>query len=148
MGCPASDVEGMVIGGHSDTGMVPLIEKATRNSVNVAEFLAADKMDEIVEATKVGGATLTSLLGTSAWYAPGAAVSEIVRAIALDSQKMIPCSAMLEGEYALSDICIGVPCIIGKNGIERIVEVSLSDAEKAKMIESAEGVRGTNALLN
>jgi len=138
----------MVIGGHSDTGMVPLIEKATRNSVNVAEFLAADKMDEIVEATKVGGATLTGLLGTSAWYAPGAAVSEIVKAIALDSQKMIPCSAMLDGEYALSDICIGVPCIIGKNGIERIVEVSLSDAEKAKMIESAEGVRGTNALLN
>ena len=148
LGCPASDVEGMVIGGHSDTGMVPLIEKATRNSVNVAEFLAADKMDEIVEATKVGGATLTGLLGTSAWYAPGAAVSEIVKAIALDSQKMIPCSAMLDGEYALSDICIGVPCIIGKNGIERIVEVSLSDAEKAKMIESAEGVRGTNALLN
>jgi len=138
----------MVLGGHSDTGMVPLIEKATRNSVNVAEFLAADKMDEIVEETKVGGATLTGLLGTSAWYAPGAAVSEIVKAIALDSQKMIPCSAMLDGEYALSDICIGVPCIIGKNGIERIVEVSLSDAEKAKMIESAEGVRGTNALLN
>ena len=138
----------MVLGGHSDTGMVPLIEKATRNSVNVAEFLAADKMDEIVEETKVGGATLTGLLGTSAWYAPVAAVSEIVKAIALDSQKMIPCSAMLDGEYALSDICIGVPCIIGKNGIERIVEVSLSDAEKAKMIESAEGVRGTNALLN
>ncbi len=114
----------------------------------MAEFLATDKMEEIVEETKVGGATLTGLLGTSAWYAPGAAVSEIVKAIALDSQKMIPCSAMLEGEYALSDICIGVPCIIGKNGIERIVEVSLSDAEKAKMIESAEGVRGTNALLN
>ena len=148
LGCPASDVDGMVIGGHSDTGMVPLIEKATRNSVNVSEFLDAARMDEIVQATKVGGATLTGLLGTSAWYAPGAAVSEIVKAIALDSQKMIPCSAMLDGEYALSDICIGVPCIIGKNGIERIVEVSLSDAEKAKMIESAEGVRGTNALLN
>ena len=87
LGCPASDVDGMVIGGHSDTGMVPLIEKATRNSVNISEFLDAARMDEIVQATKVGGATLTGLLGTSAWYAPGAAVSEIVKAIALDSQK-------------------------------------------------------------
>jgi malate dehydrogenase len=148
LGCPASDVDGMVIGGHSDTGMVPLIEKATRNSVNVSEFLDAARMDEIVQATKVGGATLTGLLGTSAWYAPGAAVSEIVKAIALDSQKMIPCSALLDGEYNLSGLCIGVPCIIGKNGIERIVEVSLSDAEKAHMQSSAEGVSKTNALLN
>lgn len=148
LGCPASDVDGMVVGGHSDTGMVPLIEKATRNSVNISEFLSADKMAEIVEATKVGGATLTGLLGTSAWYAPGAAVSELVKAIALDSKKMFPCSALLEGEYGLNDIAIGVPCILGKNGIEQIVEVSLSDAEKAKMIESAAGVKATNALLN
>ncbi len=148
LGCPASDVDGMVVGGHSDTGMVPLIEKATRNSVSVSEFLSADKMAEVVEATKVGGATLTGLLGTSAWYAPGAAVSELVKAIALDSKKMFPCSALLEGEYGLNDIAIGVPCILGKNGIEQIVEVSLSDAEKAKMIESAAGVKATNALLN
>jgi malate dehydrogenase len=148
LGCPASDVDGMVVGGHSDTGMVPLIEKATRNSVSISEFLSADKMAEIVEATKVGGATLTGLLGTSAWYAPGAAVSELVKAIALDSKKMFPCSALLEGEYGLNDIAIGVPCILGKNGIEQIVEVSLSDAEKAKMIESAAGVKATNALLN
>ncbi len=146
--CPTSDVDGMVIGGHSDTGMVPLIEKATRNSVNVSEFLSAERMEEIVQATKVGGATLTGLLGTSAWYAPGAAVSELVKAIALDSQKMFPCSALLDGEYGLSDLAIGVPCILGKNGIERIVEVSLSDAEKAKMADSAEGVKKTNALLN
>ena len=148
LGCPTSDVDGMVVGGHSDKGMVPLIEKATRNSVNVSEFLSAERMDEVVQATKVGGATLTGLLGTSAWYAPGAAVSELVKAIALDSQKMFPCSALLEGEYGLNDLCIGVPCILGKNGIERIVEVSLSEAEKVHMIESAAGVSKTNGLLN
>jgi len=148
LGCPTSDVDGMVIGGHSDKGMVPLIEKATRNSVNVSEFLSAERMDEVVQATKVGGATLTGLLGTSAWYAPGAAVSELVKAIALDSQKMFPCSAMLDGEYGLSGLCIGVPCVLGKNGIERIVEVSLSDAEKAHMQDSAAGVRKTNGLLD
>lgn len=146
--CPASDVEGMVIGGHSDTGMVPLIEKAVRNSVPVSEFLSVDRMAQVVEDTKVGGATLTKLLGTSAWYAPGAAVSELVRAIAQDAQKMFPCSAMLDGEYGLSDICIGVPCVLGKNGIEKIVEISLSDAEKAKLAESAEGVRNTNGDLS
>ena len=148
LGCPTSDVDGMVIGGHSDKGMVPLIEKATRNSVNVSEFLSSERMDEVVQATKVGGATLTGLLGTSAWYAPGAAVSELVKAIALDSQKMFPCSAMLDGEYGLSGLCIGVPCILGKNGIEKIVEVSLSDAEKTHMQESAAGVSKTNGLLD
>ncbi len=147
LGCPQSDVEGMVIGGHSDTGMVPLIEKAVRNSVPVSEFLPEEKMAEVVEATKVGGATLTKLLGTSAWYAPGAAVSELVKAIALDSKKCFPCSALLEGEYGLNDISIGVPCIIGKNGIEKIVEISLSDAEKEKLASSAEGVKGVNALI-
>lgn len=146
--CPASDVDGMVIGGHSDTGMVPLIEKAVRNSVPVSEFLSAERMAQIVEDTKVGGATLTKLLGTSAWYAPGAAVSELVRAIAQDSKKIFPCSALLEGEYGLSDLAIGVPCVLGKNGIEKIVEINLSDAEKAKLTESAEGVKKTNADLN
>ncbi len=145
--CPQSDVEGMVIGGHSDTGMVPLIEKAVRNSVPVSEFLSEEKMSEVVEATKVGGATLTKLLGTSAWYAPGAAVSELVKAIALDSKKMFPCSALLEGEYGLNDISLGVPCVLGKNGIEKIVEISLSDAEKEKLTASAEGVSKVNALL-
>ena len=146
--CPASDVDGMVIGGHSDTGMVPLIEKAVRNSVPVSELLSADRMAKIVEDTKVGGATLTGLLGTSAWYAPGAAVSELVRAIAQDSKKIFPCSALLEGEYGLSDLAIGVPCVLGKNGIEKIVEIKLSDNEKAKLTESAEGVKKTNADLN
>lgn len=147
LGCPQSDVSGMVIGGHSDTGMVPLIEKAVRNSVPVSKFLSKEKMNEVVEATKVGGATLTKLLGTSAWYAPGAAVSELVKAIALDSKKMFPCSALLEGEYGLNDISLGVPCVLGKNGIEEIVEIELSDAEKEKMASSAESVSKVNALL-
>lgn len=147
IGCPPSDVDGMVIGGHSDVGMVPLIGKAVRNSVSVSEFLSEERMEQVVADTKVGGATLTKLLGTSAWYAPGAAVSEMVKAIALDSKKMFPCSALLDGEYGLSDISIGVPCIIGKNGIEKVVEVELSEAELAKIQESAAGVKATNALL-
>ena len=147
LGCPASDVDGMVIAAHSDTGMVPLIDKATRNGVAVSQFLSVERMQKVVEDTKVGGATLTGLLGTSAWYAPGAAVSEIVRAIAQDSKKMIPCSVMLDGEYGQKDICLGAPCIIGKDGVEKIVELSLNDAEKAKVAESAEGVRAVNALL-
>ena len=147
LGCPASDVDGMVIGGHSDTGMLPLIEKAVRNSVPVSEFLSAERMSQIVEDTKVGGATLTGLLGTSAWYAPGAAVSALVQAIGCDQKKMFPCSALLEGEFGLSDISIGVPCILGANGIEQIVEIELNASEKAKLVESAEGVRKTNGLL-
>ncbi len=146
--CPQSDVSAMVIGGHSDTGMVPLIGKAVVNSIPVSECLSAEKMAEVVEATKVGGATLTGLLGTSAWYAPGAAVSELVRAIALDSKKIFPCSALLDGEYGLKDLCLGVPCVIGKNGIEKIIEMQLSDDEKAKVAASAEGVAKVNALLN
>ena len=148
LGCPQSDVDGIVIGGHSDTGMVPLIEKAVRNSVSVSEFLSAEKLGEVVESTKVGGATLTKLLGTSAWYAPGAAVSELVKAIALDSKKMFPCSALLEGEYGLNDISLGVPCVIGKTGIEEIVNISLSDAEKEKLASSAVGVSKVNDLLD
>ncbi len=146
--CPISDVDGMVIGGHSDVGMVPLIGKAARNSVKVSEFLSEERMSQVVEDTKVGGATLTKLLGTSAWYAPGAAVSAMVQAIACDQKKIFPCSALLTGEYGLEDISIGVPCVIGKNGIEDIVEISLSDAELTHLQTSAEGVRKTNGLLN
>lgn len=133
---PISDVDGMVIGGHSDTGMVPLTGHATRNSIKVSEFLSEDRLTQVAEDTKVGGATLTKLLGTSAWYAPGAAVSSMVQAIACDQKKMFPCSAYLEGEYDLSDLCIGVPVILGKDGIEKIVNIPLSDADKAKMQES------------
>jgi malate dehydrogenase len=146
--CPPSDVDGMVIGGHSDTGMVPLTRLATRNSLPVSAFLSDDKLNKVSEDTKVGGATLTGLLGTSAWYAPGAAVSALVQAIACDQKKMFPCSALLEGEYGLNDLCIGVPAILGKDGLEKIVEIELSDAEKSKMKESAEGVKKTNDLLS
>lgn len=147
LGAPISDIDGMVIGGHSDTGMVPLASHAARNSVKVSEFLSEDRLQQVVEDTKVGGATLTKLLGTSAWYAPGAAVSSLVQAIACDQKKMFPCSTLLEGEYGLEDICIGVPVLLGKDGIESIVEIDLSDAEKSKMQESAVGVRNTNGLL-
>jgi len=145
--CPISDVDGMVIGGHSDKGMVPLTGKATRNGVPVSQFLSEERLEQVAADTKVGGATLTGLLGTSAWYAPGAAVSSMVQAIACDTKKMFPCSALLEGEYGLNDISIGVPCLLGKNGIEKIVEIELSDTEKAKITESAEGVSKTNGLL-
>lgn len=145
--CPASDVDGMVIGGHSDTGMIPLTRLATRNSVPVSEFLSQEKLDYVREETKVGGATLTKLLGTSAWYAPGAAVSAMVQAIACDSKKMFPCSSLLAGEYGLDDICVGVPAIIGRNGIEQIVEIELDEAEKTNLEESAAAVRKMNDTL-
>jgi malate dehydrogenase len=147
LGCPASDVDGMVIGGHSDTGMIPLTSLATRNSVRVSEFLDDARLEQVAEDTKVGGATLTKLLGTSAWYAPGAAVSSLVQSIACDQKKMFPCSTLLEGEYGLSDLCIGVPVILGKGGIEKIVELNLSEAEQKKLHESAEAVKKTNGLL-
>jgi malate dehydrogenase len=144
---PISDVDGMVIGGHSDVGMVPLTRMATRNSVPVSKFISEERLNQVMEDTKVGGGTLTKLLGTSAWYAPGAAVSGLVQAIACDQKKMFPCSILLEGEYGLNDICIGVPVILGRNGIESVVELDLTDAEKEHMSRSAEGVRKTNGLL-
>lgn len=147
LGAPISDVDGMVIGGHSDKGMVPLTRLATRNSVPVSEFISEERLEQVLQDTKVGGATLTGLLGTSAWYAPGAAVSGLVQAIACDQKKIYPCSTLLEGEYGLNDLCIGVPVVLGKNGIEEIVEINLSNAEKAHMKESAEGVSKTNGLL-
>ena len=144
---PISDVDGMVIGGHSDKGMVPLTRLATRNSVPVSEFLSEERLEQVKQDTKVGGATLTALLGTSAWYAPGAAVSGMVQAIACDTKKIFPCSALLDGEYGLSDLCIGVPAVLGKNGIEKIVEINLNDEEKALLTESAEEVKKNNGAL-
>ena len=146
--CPASDVDGMVIGGHSDKGMLPLTRLATRNSIRVSEFLSYERLNKVMEDTKIGGATLTAMLGTSAWYAPGAAVSSLVQAIACDQHKMFPCSALLEGEYGMRDLCIGVPVVLGKNGIEKIVEIDLVDEEKEKLAESAQGVKATNSLLS
>ena len=148
LNAPISDVDGMVIGGHSDKGMVPLISKATRNSIKVSNFLSSDRLDKVREDTKVGGATLTKLLGTSAWYAPGAAVSSLVHSIACNHHKIFPCSAMLEGEYGLNDLCIGVPVILGSNGIEKIVELDLDSEDLIHLTESAEGVKKTNSLLN
>ena len=145
--CPVSDVDGMVIGGHSDKGMIPLTRLATRNSVRVSEFISEERLDKVLSDTKVGGATLTSMLGTSAWYAPGAAVSSLVHAIACDQKKIFPCSTMLEGEYGLNDICIGVPVVLGANGIEKIVEIRLSDSEMNSLKESAKSVTITNNLL-
>ena len=145
--CPASDVEGMVIGGHSDKGMVPLTRLASRNSVLASAFLSEERLAQVAADTKVGGATLTGMLGTSAWYAPGAAVSSLVQSIACDQKKMFPCSALLEGEYGLNDLTIGVPVILGKNGIEQIVEIDLDENEKSLLAESAKGVSATNLLL-
>ena len=147
MECPISDVDGMVIGGHSDKGMLPLTRLASRNSVKASKFISEERLNEVLEATKVGGATLTGMLGTSAWYAPGAAVSSLVHSIACNQKKMFPCSVMLDGEYGLSDLCIGVPVILGRNGVEKIVELDLNNAEMQKLNESAEGVKKTNGLL-
>lgn len=147
LNAPISDVDGMVIGGHSDTGMVPLTRLATRNSIPVSKFISEERLNQVMEDTKVGGATLTKLLGTSAWYAPGAAVSSLVQAIACDQKKMFPCSVMLEGEYGMNDICLGAPVILGKDGIEKIVEIELDETEMNHMKESAEGVRNVNDLL-
>lgn len=147
LGAPISDIDGMVVGQHSDKGMIPLTRLATRNSVPVTSFLNQDRLQQVAEDTKVGGATLTKLLGTSAWYAPGAAVSGMVQAIACDQQKMFPCSTFLEGEYGLNDLCIGVPVILGKNGIERIVKIDLTQDEKDYMNNSAQAIRKTNGLL-
>ena len=145
--CPISDIDGMVIGGHSDKGMIPLTRLATRNSVRVSEFINSERLDQVLNDTKVGGATLTSMLGTSAWYAPGAAVSALVHAIFCNQNKIYTCSVYLDGEYGLNDICIGVPVVLGKNGIEKIVEIDLSDSEKAALSESASAVNTTNKLL-
>ncbi|MFT7250751.1 MAG: malate dehydrogenase [Flavobacterium sp.] len=144
---PSNDVQGMVIGGHGDTTMIPLTRLASYNGSPVANFLSQEEMDKVASSTMVGGATLTGLLGTSAWYAPGASVAFLVDSILNNQKRMIPCSVMLDGEYGQSDICIGVPCIIGRNGVEQIVDVKLNDAEKALFAKSAEAVRNMNADL-
>ena len=145
---PTREVDGMVIGGHSDKGMVPLISKATRNGEKVSGLLSPERLNQVKQDTKVGGATLTGLLGTSAWYAPGAAVSSLAQSIICDEKKIFPCSSYLNGEYGLNDICIGVPVILGKNGIESIVEIDLDEVELTQLQTSAEGVKATNTLLN
>ena len=144
---PANDIQGMVIGGHGDTTMIPLTRLASYNGAPVSQYLDAATLDKVAADTMVGVATLTKLLGTSAWYAPGASVAFLVDSILNDQKRMIPCSVLLEGEYGLDDICIGVPCIIGSNGVESIVDVNLNEVEKEQLSESATNVRAMNAAL-
>lgn len=148
LGCTPTDVDGMVIGGHGDTTMIPLVRFATYRGIPVTELLDKATLDKVVADTMVGGATLTGLLGTSAWYAPGAAGATVAEAIATDAKKLIPCCVSLEGEYGENDICIGVPVVLGANGIEKIVEVKFNAEEKALFDKSVEAVRKTNALLS
>ena len=148
LNCPASDVEGLVIGAHSDVGMIPLDRIATYKGVPVRKLLSSDALKTLVNETKVGGATLTGLLGTSAWYAPGAAVSSIVQSIICNQHKLFTCSTFLNGEYDLSNLCIGVPVIIGSNGIEKIINLELDDTEKKLLMNSADAVLSTNNLLD
>jgi malate dehydrogenase len=141
---PANDISAMVIGGHGDTTMIPLTRLASYNGIPVSQFLSEEQLDKVAADTMVGGATLTALLGTSAWYAPGASVAYLVDSILNNQRKMIACSVFLEGEYGQSDICIGVPCIIGKNGVEEILDIHLNEAEKALFAKSADAVRNMN----
>jgi len=147
IGCPASDVDGMVIGGHGDTTMIPLTRLASYKGIPVSEVLSEDVLAKVKADTMVGGATLTGMLGTSAWYAPGAAVSVLVQSIVCDQKKMMPCCVSLDGEYGQNDICIGVPVILGKGGWERIVNIELNESEKAEFEKSAAAVRSMNAAL-
>ena len=144
---PSNDIHGMVIGGHGDTTMIPLTRLASYNGTPVSQYLTADSLNQIAADTMVGGATLTKLLGTSAWYAPGASVAYLVDSIVNDQRKMIPCSVYLEGEYNQDDICIGVPCIIGNIGISAIVDVKLNQVEQEKLNQSAVAVRKMNEAL-
>jgi malate dehydrogenase len=144
---PANDISAMVVGGHGDTTMIPLTRLASYNGIPVSQFLSQEQLEKVAADTMVGGATLTGLLGTSAWYAPGASVAYLVDSILNDQKKMIACSVFVEGEYGQSDICIGVPCIIGKNGVEEIIDIKLNDAEKALFAKSADAVRSMNDAL-
>ena len=144
---PQSDIHAMVIGGHGDTTMIPLTRLASYNGIPISNLLSDEKQKEIISSTMIGGATLTKLLGTSAWYAPGASVSYLVDSILNNKKKIIPCSVYLEGQYGLRDICIGVPCVIGENGVEEIIELDLNISEKNKLQESAKAIAGMNKSL-
>jgi malate dehydrogenase len=144
----ANEIEGLVIGGHGDTTMIPLTRFASYKGRPVSEILDAEKLSKVVADTMVGGATLTGMLGTSAWYAPGAAGAYVVESILRDQKKVVPCCVMLDGEYGLKDICIGVPVVLGKNGCEEILDYKLNDEEQALFNKSADAVRNMNVVLN
>lgn len=147
LGCNATEVEGMVIGGHGDTTMIPVTRLATYKGIPVTDLLSKEALDKVVADTMVGGATLTGLLGTSAWYAPGAAGAAVVEAILHDQKKVIPCCVALDGEYGQSDICIGVPVVLGKGGWEKVIDLKLTAEEKEKFEASASAVHKTNSVL-
>jgi malate dehydrogenase len=148
LGCSPADLNAVVIGGHGDTTMIPLIKHATWNSIPVTQFLSQEQQDKIVKATMVGGATLTGLIGTSAWYAPGAGTAFMVEAIVRDQKKLLSCGVALDGEYGQKDISLVVPVILGKNGWEKIVDFKLSDSEQAEFNKSADAVRNMNQVLS
>ena len=147
LNCSPADLNAIVIGGHGDTTMIPLIRYATWNSVPVTNFLSAEQQKQIVADTMVGGATLTKLIGTSAWYAPGAAGAAMVESIVRDEKKLIACSVPLDGEYGQNDICMGVPVLLGKNGWEQILDYKLNEEEQGLFNKSADSVRGMNDVL-
>lgn len=147
LGVNPTEVEGMVIGGHGDTTMIPVTRLATYKGIPVSDLLSKEALDKVVADTMVGGATLTGLLGTSAWYAPGAAGAAVVETILHDQKKVIPCCVSLEGEYGQNDICIGVPVVLGKNGWEKIIDLKLTAEEKEKFEASAAAVHKTNNVL-
>ena len=144
---PQKNIDAIVIGGHGDTTMIPLYRFAKYNDNLLTELLNSDEIEKVVKSTMVGGATLTKLLGTSAWYAPGSSIAYLVDSILNDRKNIIPCSVYLEGEYDQSDICIGVPCVIGKNGLEKVIQLDLNDDELTKFNESADAVRSMNSTL-
>ena len=144
---PANDIHGMVIGGHGDTTMIPLSRLSSYNGIKVSDLLSEEELSKVASDTMIGGKTLTGLLGTSAWYAPGAAVAYLVDSILNDQKRIIPCSVFLDGEYGQKDICIGVPVIIGKKGWENIIELDLNDNEKELFVNSANAVRNMNSAL-
>lgn len=148
MNCSAQDLHGVVIGGHGDTTMIPLTRLATYNGTPVSNILDEETLKKVAADTMVGGATLTKLLGTSAWYAPGAAGAALVEAIVRDEKRLMPCCVMLYGEYGQNDICMGVPVVVGKNGWEKIIDFKLNEEEQAAFNKSAEAVRNMNAALN
>lgn len=148
LSCSPADLHGVVVGGHGDTTMIPLTRLAQLNGLEVSNLLDADTLKKVAADTMVGGATLTGLLGTSAWYAPGAAGAALVESIVRDEKKVFPCCVALDGEYGQKDICLGVPVVIGKNGWEKIIDYKLNDEEQAAFNKSAEAVRGMNAVLH
>jgi malate dehydrogenase len=148
LNCSPNDLQALVVGGHGDTTMIPLTRLASLNSLPVSNFLSAEQLSQVSSDTMVGGATLTKLLGTSAWYAPGAAGAELVESIVRDEKKVFPCCVALDGEYGQKDICLGVPVVIGKNGWEKIIDYKLNAEEQSLFDKSADAVRSMNSVLD